>query len=69
MNAITIHTHLESDTVHLPELRPMVGKDVEIIVIEKAPLPPGDLREFFEAAKDPPVDLDAVAALREISKI
>ena len=69
MNAIKIHTHLKSDTVHLPELRPMVGKDVEITVREETAVPQSDLSAFFEAAKNPPVDLDAVAELREISKI
>jgi len=34
MNAIRITTHLESETLYLPELGPLVGKDVEIIVLE-----------------------------------
>ena len=69
MNAIKIHTRLDSDTPHLPQLRPMVGKDVEITVVEEARVPKGNLRAFFEAAKNPPIDLDVVAELREISKI
>ena len=69
MNAIKIRTRVESDTVCIPELRSMIGKDVEITVIEEAPIRQGDLREFFEAAKNPPVDLDAVMESREISKI
>lgn len=36
MNAIRIHTQLDSTTVHLPEIQPLVGKRVEIIVIEEA---------------------------------
>jgi len=42
MTAIRIHTHLDSETLHLPELRPIIGKDVEIIVVEEEsaePLP------------------------------
>lgn len=72
MTAIKIRTHLESDTIRIPELEPMIGKDVEInvevSVIEEAAIRQGDLREFFEAAKNPPVDLDAVMEMREISK-
>lgn len=34
MNAIRIRRKLESDTPHLPELKPLVGKNVEIIVFE-----------------------------------
>ena len=69
MNAIRIHTRLESDTLQLPELKPLVGKDVEIIVLEESGAHPGDLTAFFEAAKDVPVDLEALAELREASKI
>lgn len=32
MNVIRVKTHLDSETVHLPELRPLVGRDVEIVV-------------------------------------
>ncbi|MGH7193447.1 MAG: hypothetical protein ACREJM_07920, partial [Candidatus Saccharimonadales bacterium] len=32
---VRIHRKLESETLHLPELRPLIGKDVEIIVIEE----------------------------------
>lgn len=35
MNAIRIRTKLESETLTLPELRPLVGKSVEIIVREE----------------------------------
>ena len=34
MNAIRIRRKLESDTPHLPELQPLIGKNVEIIVLE-----------------------------------
>jgi len=40
MNAIRIRTTLDSDTLHLPELKPLVGKAVEIIVLEE-PAAPG----------------------------
>lgn len=35
MNAIRIETLLDGDTLHLPELKPLVGKCVEIVVREK----------------------------------
>ncbi len=35
MNAVRIRRKLESDTLHLPELKPLVGKSVEIIVLEE----------------------------------
>ena len=38
MNAIRIHRKLDSETLHLPELRPLIGREVEIIVLdERAP--------------------------------
>lgn len=37
MSAIHIHTRLESDTPHLPQLKPLVGKSVEITVVEAMP--------------------------------
>jgi hypothetical protein len=36
MNAIRIRRKLTSHVIDLPELRPMVGKAVEIIVLEEA---------------------------------
>jgi len=33
METIRVHRHLESQVVDLPELAPLVGRDVEIIVI------------------------------------
>jgi len=36
MNAIRIRAHIASDTLHLPQLQAMMGKDVEIIILEEA---------------------------------
>jgi hypothetical protein len=36
MNAIRIHRKLESETLHLPEVRSLIGKNVEIIVFEES---------------------------------
>ncbi|HEX4592105.1 MAG TPA: hypothetical protein VH120_19385 [Gemmataceae bacterium] len=34
MSTIRIHRTLDSDTLHLPELKPLIGKAVEITVTE-----------------------------------
>ena len=31
---VVLRQHLDSETIHVPELRPLVGKDVEITVRE-----------------------------------
>ena len=35
MNAVRFRRKLESETLHLPELKPLIGKNVEIIVLEE----------------------------------
>ncbi len=35
MNAVRFRRKLESETLHLPELKPLIGKHVEIIVLEE----------------------------------
>lgn len=35
MTTIRVKRHIDSETVHLPELRPLIGKEVEIIVVEQ----------------------------------
>jgi len=37
MNAIRIRKRVDSETLQLPELKPLIGKMVEITVIEAAP--------------------------------
>jgi hypothetical protein len=39
MEAIRIHRHLESHVVDLPEVAPLVGRDVEIIVLAATAAP------------------------------
>lgn len=50
MAPIRIHRHIDSDTLYLPELGPMVGKDVEIIVLERA-ANGGDVLDQLAAAQ------------------
>jgi hypothetical protein len=35
MNAVRIRRKLDSETLYLPELKPLLGKNVEIIVLEE----------------------------------
>ena len=42
MNAIRIRKTIHSDTLHIPELKDMIGSTVEIIVLEES-VPPGVL--------------------------
>ena len=37
MNALRIRTRVNSDTLHIPDLKQMIGKDVEIIVLVESP--------------------------------
>ncbi len=37
MNAIRIRTRIESETLTLPELKPLIGRAVEIIVLDELP--------------------------------
>ena len=58
MNAIRIRTLLSSDTLHLPELKPLIGKPVEIIVREEPPA----RAEFYAELANTPETEEAFAA-------
>lgn len=50
MNAIRVHTRIDSETLHLPELREMIGKSVQITIreeAERAETPLETLQTFF----------------------
>ncbi len=70
MTAIKIERHLDSETLHLPELKGLVGRDVEITVIEKPRAPrKSDLSKLFELAGKIDLDEDAIREMREKSKL
>src|SRR5947209_2539524 len=51
MTAIRIHKRIDSETLHLPELSPLIGKAVELMVTEVIP---ATREEFYgEAAHIP----------------
>jgi hypothetical protein len=65
---ISIHKHLHSETIHLPEAAALVGKDVRIIVIEEpANHPPRDLSALDRLAGKINLDYDAIDDLRRRS--
>ena len=71
MNAVRIHRKVESETLRLPELRSMIGKQVEIIVMEEpAPASPlSDLSLLQSIAGKDLIDPDALKQLRHASMI
>ena len=56
MNVVRIRRKLESETLHLPELKPLIGRNVEIIVVEEpaTAIPPGtgDWDAAFRAVEE-----------------
>jgi hypothetical protein len=67
MNAIRIRKKLDSTTLHLPELQGLIGKEVEMIVLEETPREPLETMETFFglAPARPPATPEEVSALRE----
>jgi hypothetical protein len=58
MNAIRIRKQLTSHTLELPELAPLVGRVVEILVIEEAEKVPEAPRSAVRFALDDSFDLE-----------
>ena len=70
MPPVCIKKRIESETLTLPELRPFLGKSVEIIVREASPAskhPDGELLE--KLAKEIDFDEEAFHELRRISTL
>jgi hypothetical protein len=70
MKTVRLRRVLDSDTLHLPELKPFIGKTVEITIRDEATpvVTPGtgDWSAWEEAADDlEGYDFDAVRAQRE----
>jgi len=65
---VSIHKHLLSETIHLPEAAPLVGKDVRIIVVEEPVLRvPTDLSALERLAGKINLDYEAIEDLRRRS--
>ena len=69
MIAIRIQKRIDSETLHLPELRPLIGKTVEIEVREgvAAGARPDPYAALFALAGQDVVDPDAYQKLRAAS--
>lgn len=69
MNAIRVLKHIDSDLVHIPELRAMMGQDVEITIRTRSSAAVGDepletLETFMgDAAHRPPPTPEEIAEL------
>jgi hypothetical protein len=70
MNVILIRKQLESETLYLPELKPFLGKNVEITIREAMPTDGSSPYEaFFALAGQDVVVPDAYKRLRSASMI
>jgi hypothetical protein len=71
MNAIRIHKRVDSETLHLPELKSLIGKTVEIIVLEGPPVRAAteeDWQAFFASAGTDLVDPELYKQYREFDR-
>jgi hypothetical protein len=67
VNAIRVRRQLESTTLTLPELAPLVGKQVEVIVLEEAETTRRIVRTLGLLGPERDLDSDALdGALREL---
>ena len=73
MEAIKLQKMINSETLHIPELKRFFGKRVEIILLE---VPSTDttekkkhIRKFISAARRIDIDIDSIQRLREESMI
>lgn len=70
MNAIKIRKRIDSETLHLPELKPLIGKMVEIIVLEETASPgeAGPYDALFALAGQGVLDPEVIKRQREFDK-
>jgi hypothetical protein len=71
MGTVIIHKKIESETLHLPELKPLIGKTVEITVREEpaAAASPADWDAAMQAARAlDNYDFDAWRRQREVDR-
>ncbi len=70
MNAIRVYKTIDSETLHLPELKPFVGKRVEIVVLESVPAATEkEWEEFFEKYGLDPIDPEIYKRQREYDRL
>lgn len=59
MKTIHVRTRIDSDTLHLPELRDLIGKPVEVFIVELQPVDRAEV--FAEASHTPDTPAEAAA--------
>jgi hypothetical protein len=66
MEAIKIKKRINSDTIHIPQLKKFMGKNVEIILLEipEKNVKPKSMNKFLSASGNIDIDEKAVAELR-----
>ena len=72
MNAIRISKRIDSETLHLPELKDLIGKKVEITLreeVDDAPVKRSRYDAFFALSGKNVVDPEAYKELRAASMI
>jgi hypothetical protein len=61
MNAIRIRQRIESENLHIPEVRPLIGRDVEIIILDEQAQPAtGDAAAMTPSRRALEAHLDAL---------
>ncbi len=69
-DVLRICRRVDSEILHVPELREFLGKDVEIVVSEVVRQDlPEHLVELEKLAGEIDLDFEAIEKMREISKI
>lgn len=70
MTVIHLTRAIDSETLHVPELRALVGKTVDITIRESTaqPLPGDGWQALAELARDGLIDAGAVAEYREFDR-
>ena len=74
MQAIRLFVDVDSEDIHIPELKKFIGKKVEMIIHEVPSIKPDeekkqDMKKFFDAAGKIKIDKESINQLREISKL
>lgn len=73
MQAIRLFMKIDSENINVPELRKFIGKEVEMLIMEKHAVLNEEkdrkMERFFSAAGKIEIDEDAIRQLRRKSKL
>ena len=74
MQAIKLFVDVDSEDIHIPELKQFMGKRIEMIILEVTTIQPDeekskDMKKFFDAVGKIKIDKESIRKLREASKI